>query len=135
MKLKYWLILLALSALSAFGFSPYKSHLLSSEQPHVALIASAKDGQEKDRFYIDINSPPRSSRPRLVHTTMNSRLNTSLSARKWMATTISYWIGKTMFSRQPAKTNDSTNSQEIRFYAIPPTIFTPTAAERNMAAI
>ncbi len=46
MKLKRPAFLLALSALSAFGFSPYENRLMDGEPTRVGLIAAAKTGEE-----------------------------------------------------------------------------------------
>jgi hypothetical protein len=48
MKQKLLTALLLLSGLSAYGFSPYESRLLSGAQTHVALLASAHAGQDKE---------------------------------------------------------------------------------------
>jgi L-rhamnose mutarotase len=46
MKIKRTAILLALLALSAFGFSPYENRLMSGEPTRVGLIAVANPGEE-----------------------------------------------------------------------------------------
>jgi L-rhamnose mutarotase len=48
MKCKLFTLLIALLSLSAFGFSPYENYLLSGEQTHVALMASAKEGNVEE---------------------------------------------------------------------------------------
>jgi len=48
MKLKQTILLCLLSSLSAFGFSPYENYLLSGQQTHVALFASAAPGKTNE---------------------------------------------------------------------------------------
>lgn len=46
--MKRILFIFALSALSAFGFSPYENYLMSGEPTRVGLIAAAKPGSETE---------------------------------------------------------------------------------------
>ncbi len=48
MNRKFFTVLLVLSALSAFGFSPYENRLMSGEPTRVALIAAVQPGSEAE---------------------------------------------------------------------------------------